>query len=230
MVPVASGTIPANSARITVLRDKQITARVNIVDNGKPIGTIAPGGQLVWDRIAGSMQLIAYHAEIPSDAGKVKPFNVCVGAGISYQFRVYFPAMQRYSSPNVELVSGTPVACEQSGTISTGKLEQVQPPSADVQGSNSFTGRIEKIDRLNPGFFNGMTPEGIWFKFSVVSDNGEEASFYEKKKTNIIDGEGKPFPNGWRPKKGKKVKVTYSVMPDGIFAGSNEALTIQHLE
>jgi len=58
------------------------------------------------------------------------------------------------------------------------------------------------------------------FKFSVVSDNGEEASFYEKKKTNITDGEGKPFPNGWRPK-GKKVKVTIR-HADG-YLRSNEA-------
>jgi hypothetical protein len=153
----------------------------------------------------------------------------------------YYPFGATYDF-NFDKSATTPITSMKNDTnTSTGKVEQVHQSSVPTtvaqpiksnapEELQTFTGRVERIDRLNPGFFGGMSPEGIWFKFSVVSDNGEEASFYEKKKTNITDGEGKPFPNGWRPKKGKKVKVTYSVMPDGIFAGSNEALTIQYLE
>ena len=231
MVPVASGTIPANSARITVLRDKQITARVNIVDNGKPIGTIAPGGQLVWDRIAGSMQLIAYHANIPSDAGKVKPLNVCVGAGMSYQFRVYFPAMQRYSLPNIELVSGAPVVCEQSVTNTiVGKAEFAQPPSTITGEAKIFIGKVEKITQTIR-----RTSEGPYCKILVVADNGENYTFFVFGTTSVTDSAGKDMTEGGSKcmllTKGERIEVRYSTITNGsiITNGQNGATSIRRV-
>ena len=105
-----------------------------------------------------------------------------------------------------------------------------QQPSTEGGENKNFVGKIEKVNRLNPGFFNGLSPDGIWFKILVLSDNGEEVSFYERRKTNITYSDGKPFPNGWRPMKGPRVEVTYSVIRDGNYAGSNEALTIRYLD
>ena len=120
MVPVASGPIPSNSARIIVLREGGFAgsaAPIGITDNGKQIGDVGLHSQLVWDRIAGSMQLVGFHADAPDH--RTPPIQICVGAGMTYQFMASWPALNNHNYPKIELVSGTPVACE-----------QVQQPSA----------------------------------------------------------------------------------------------------
>jgi hypothetical protein len=157
MVPVASGPIPSNSARIIVLREGGFAgsaAPIGITDNGKQIGEIGLHSQLVWDRVEGFMQLVGFHADAPNH--RTPPIPICVGAGMTYQFMASWPAFSNHNYPKIELVSGTPVACEQSGTTSTGKLEQAQPPSVPTtvaqttsktnEELQTFTGEVKIIE------------------------------------------------------------------------------------
>jgi hypothetical protein len=132
LVPAATGPIPANSARIVVSRGSGFVgaaAPIGIIDSGKQIGVVGLNDQISWDRVAGSMELVGFNTLSPPSAERVQPLRVCVGAGMTYQFRVSWPTFSSKWFPDIELVSGAPVACEQSGTISTGKPEQVQQPS-----------------------------------------------------------------------------------------------------
>ena len=144
MVPVASGPIPSNSARIIVLREGGFggsAAPIGITDNGKQIGEVGIHSQLTWDRIAGSMQLVGFHADAPNH--RTPPSQICVGAGMTYQFMASWPALSNY--PKIELVSGTPVACEQSGTTSTGKPEQAQLPSVPTTVAQTTSKATEEL-------------------------------------------------------------------------------------
>jgi len=129
MVTMATGPIATNSARIVVSRGTdsyfQCTVPFTIVDNGKQIGNLGPSGQIVWDRIAGPMELTAFRGSFGN--GRPATLHLTVCSGMSYQFRV-----SMFGEPNfLSLLSGAPVACKQKGTnTSTGKAEIVQKPSA----------------------------------------------------------------------------------------------------
>lgn len=159
MVPIVSvsGKIPANSARIIVSRENQshsFAAPIGIKDSGKQIGTIGPGGQLIWDRVPGFMQLEAWNNLNPPELRRIDPLQICVGAGNIYHFNVSFSFSGR--AVKIELVSGMPVACEPSGVGSIVKSEQGQqpsmPPTAAPTTSKTteelqpFTGEIKIIE------------------------------------------------------------------------------------
>jgi hypothetical protein len=108
MVPVASGTIPANSARIIVKRESAYAgsgAPMFIIDSGKQIGSIVSGGELIWDRIAGPMELTAFYDHIGN--GNPVPARINVEPGMSYLFMVS-PFDGKH--PSVKMVLGTPAA------------------------------------------------------------------------------------------------------------------------
>jgi hypothetical protein len=137
LVPVASGPIPANSARIVVSRGGGFVgsaAPIGIIDSGKQIGAVGIDGQISWDRIAGTMDLVGFNTLSPPDAERAKPLRVCVGAGMIYQFRVSWPTFSFERFPNIELVSGTPVACKQNETRSAEGHSPVPPkdPAAEA--------------------------------------------------------------------------------------------------
>jgi hypothetical protein len=103
MVPVASGTIPANSARIVVKRESGFVgsgAPMFIIDSGKQIGSIASGGELIWDRIAGPMELTAFYQYVGN--GNPVPARISVESGMSYLFMVS-PSDGKH--PSVKMIS-----------------------------------------------------------------------------------------------------------------------------
>jgi hypothetical protein len=124
IVPGATGPIPTNSARIVVSRDRAILSCAvpyAITDGGKKIGELGPGGQLVWDRKAGGMELtpsIPEYSTIIAANDEIqwgKALRLGVGGGMSYQFQVHGTSWTK-TLPQLELVSGHPVACEPNGT------------------------------------------------------------------------------------------------------------------
>lgn len=125
---VATGPIATNTTRIVVSRGTdgyfQCTAPIIIVDNGKQIGDLGPGGQIVWDRIAGPMELTAFKDSFGKGQPAILHLTVC--GGMSYKFRV-----SMFGDPNfLSLVSRTPVTCKQNVTNTrAGKVEIVQKPS-----------------------------------------------------------------------------------------------------
>jgi len=147
-VPRATGPIDTNSARIVVSRGNDFSGAVvsiGIIDSGKQIGAIGPGGQIAWDRIVGPMQLVSFDTRWPSDITYIKPLRVCVGAGMIYQFKAYWPTFSNDRYPKIELVSGTPVACEQSGTKTiAAKAEDAQPPSVPTTAAQTTSNAGEK--------------------------------------------------------------------------------------
>ena len=186
MVPVASGPIPSNSARIIVLREGGFggsAAPIGITDNGKQIGEVGLHSQLTWDRIAGSMQLVGFHAGAPNHRTPLS--QICVGAGMTYQFMASWPALSSY--PKIELVSGTPVACEQSGTTSAGKLEQAQQPSVPATAAQitsktteelqTFTGEVKIIE-----IKHFTQSEGLGLSQEFVN------SFYDNIRERLVKG------------------------------------------
>jgi len=89
IVPVATGSIATNSARIVVKRESAYAgsgAPMFIIDSGTQIGFIASGGELIWDRIAGPMELTAFYDHIGN--GNPVPVRISVEPGMSYLFMV----------------------------------------------------------------------------------------------------------------------------------------------
>ena len=132
IIPAASGPIPSNSARIIVLREGGFAgsaAPIGITDSGKPIGEVGLHGQLVWDRNAGPMQLVGFHADAPDH--RTPPIQMCVGAGMTYRFVASWPALNMHNYPEIELVSGTPVLCEENNAnANSGKFQQPEVTAA----------------------------------------------------------------------------------------------------
>jgi hypothetical protein len=142
-VAVATGPIASNDARIVISRPNQIigcAAGIAIVDNRTHIGDIGPGGQLVWDRTAGPMELTAVNTFSTPEAIRGKPLKIGVGGGQNYQFDVSFPSFGSSWVPELELVSGTPVPYERNEENASGitkKGEAVLPASAKFSESLS---------------------------------------------------------------------------------------------
>jgi len=159
IVPRAnSGPITFGNARIKMVRpigSHAYGVAINISDGGTNIGNIGFDGILMWDRPAGSMILKANIPTLP-ESKQGKPFQICVGSGMTYKLRVYFPNSQNHWNPTIELESGTPITCEQSVTTSAGKVEQVQQPfvpttaaqttSKAIEELQTFTGEIKIIE------------------------------------------------------------------------------------
>ncbi len=236
MVPVASGPIPSNSARIIVSREGGFTgsaASIGITDSGKQIGEVGLHSQLTWDRIAGPIQLIGFHANDP-DHTRTPPIQMCVGAGMTYQFMASWPAFDFHYYPKIELVSGTPVACEQNVTnTSVGMAESPQPLSTVTGEAQIFIGKVEKITQTIR-----RTLEGPYCKILVVADNGENYTFFVFGTTAVTDPAGKDMTEGGSKlagillKKGERIEVKYSTITNGssITNGQNGATSIHCLD
>lgn len=147
------------------------------------------------------MQLEAWNNLNPPEFWRIEPLRMCVGAGNIYNFKVSFPFSG--TTVKIELVSGTPVTCEQSGPAITGKSEQGQtpsiPPTAAPTTSKTteelqpFTGEVKIIEVRH---FTAV--EGLGFSQEFIN------AFYiglrdrmKKEKTagQIID-EGAVVPEG----------------------------------
>jgi hypothetical protein len=236
--PIATGPIATNSARIVVSRDKGFVgcaAAMAIADNGKPIGNIGPGGQLVWDRMAGPVDLTALNTLEPSEAGRAMPLRFGVGGGMSYQFRVYFPFTGH--RPKLELVSGIPVACEQNGTNTiAGKVEYVQQPSSTVGETKTIVGTIESRF-IGPAHFKSGPPLWPCGMIVVAADNGEKSNFLivgsGPNATSFYDTDGKAQGNlasgHAQVTVGKKVEVKYVIAPAN-YATKALAISVRYLD
>jgi hypothetical protein len=117
VVPVATGSIATNSARIVVKRESAYAgsgAPMFIVDSGKQIGFIASGGELIWDRIAGPMELTAFYDHIGN--GNPVPVRISVEPGMSYLFMVS-PFDGKH--PSVKMISqnSAPIASPSASAI-----------------------------------------------------------------------------------------------------------------
>jgi hypothetical protein len=237
IVPMANGPISAGNARIEMTRSTGSHAyavAIDILDSGKNIGSIGPDGMLVWDRPAGPMIL---NANVPSGTERMqaKPFQIGVGAGMTYKFRVYFPPFIEHWKPVIELVSGTAVAFEQSGTnTSTVKAEQVQQPQAQAGETKIIKGTIESF----PHGFQFKSGPPLWPAGMIVvaADNGEKSNilivgsgtsatiFYDADGTargNLADGNA-------RVTVGKKVEVKYVSAPAN-YATKALAVSVRYL-
>ena len=148
IVSQTKGPIPADSARILLTRETHNTdSSYVITDNEINIGQIGPGGQLEWDRIAGPMKLTARLFN-PLSGKFYKGYHpltvqIGVGAGKSYHFVVHWGFGARF--PELRLVSGTPVAYEQSNktdktsttaTATTDK-QMITPNAASIASSSA---------------------------------------------------------------------------------------------
>ena len=63
MVPAATGSISANSARIVVSRGSGLigsAAPIGIIDSGKQIGAVGLNSQISWDRVTGPLELLGF--------------------------------------------------------------------------------------------------------------------------------------------------------------------------
>jgi hypothetical protein len=220
IAPVASGTISANSARIIVLREGGITgsaAPIGITDSGKQIGEVGLHSQITWDRNAGPMQLIGFNALDPQNT-RTPPIQMCVGAGMTYKFMASWPISFNHY-PKVELVSGTPVACEQSVTdTSVGNTESSQQSSTSTGEVKIFIGTIESY--VTGFHFKSGPPLWPFGMIIVIADNGDKNDFRlvgeGPKATNFYDTDGKTkkeFKNATLI--GKKVEVKYEILSTG---------------
>ncbi|MGA9108862.1 MAG: SHOCT domain-containing protein [Smithella sp.] len=228
IAPVASGTIPANSARIIVLREGGISgsaAPVVIIDSGKQIGEVGLHSQIAWDRNAGPMQLVGFSALDP-ERTRTPPIQMCVGVGMTYKFMASWPINFNHY-PKVELVSGTPVACEKNGTNTVaGNTESSQQSSTGAGDAKIFIGTIESFVF---GFhFKSGPPLWPFGMIVVNADNGEKNDFLlvgeGPHATAFYDTDGKTkkeFKNATLI--GKKVEVKYEIIATG---GRDRAYTI----
>jgi hypothetical protein len=222
IVPVASGTIPANSARIIILREGGITgsaAPIGIIDSGKQIGEVGLNSQISWDRNAGPMQLIGFNALTGTEIyTRTPPIQMCVGAGMTYKFMASWPINFNHY-PKVELVSGTPVACEKNGTNAVaGNTESSQQASTSAGEAKIFIGTIESFVF---GFhFKSGPPLWPFGMIVVAADNGDKDDFRlvgeGPHATTFYDIDGKTkkeFKNDTLI--GRKVEVKYEIIATG---------------
>lgn len=231
VVPTATGQIPSNSSRIVILRDSQFqgsAAPLGVMDNGKQIGTIGPGGQMTWDRNAGAMKLDIWNTLGHSARGlSQQTMHMCVGAGNTYNFRVYWPFT---GGLKLELVSGTPVVCEQTeSTTSTNQVAQGQQPSGAAVDSETkaFTGMIIRKGMPNP-FKYGKSGQDITAILTVVGDAGETSEFLVFRTSTITDADG----NKSFVKTDKRVEIKYSIVSESgqYTTGKNRVISIRYLD
>ena len=253
IAPVASGPIPANSARIIILREGGITgsaAPVGIKDNGTQIGEVGLHSQLVWDRVAGPMQLIGFNTLDPVNT-LTPPVQMCVGAGMTYKFMASWPLSFFHHYPGIDLISGTPVACEQFASANKNQAQQGQPslaatgaiaaaqgiPAASAQsdGASVIAGKIEDYAtgfrfKSGPplwpcGAIKLSTDSGMEMSFLVVGEGEHATLFYDvngKELGNLAAGRARVI-------KGKKIEVKYVDSPSNA-AIKTLAVSVRYLE
>jgi hypothetical protein len=225
IVSQAKGPIPADSARILLTREK-ISTGVGFVitDNEKNIGVIGPGGQLQWDRIAGPMKLTA-RVYNPLE-GKLNPDHppvsvlIGVGAGMSYHLVVHWNLNS--PSPNLRLVSGTPIPYEQSNKMdmtSTTDTQRIAQNSASIASAgigtqnekdNTYTGTV-----TGGNFAKGVGFSNINIKLEVTADNSDKAIFFVRSDSKVIDAGGNQIDYLKAAKsKDKKVEIKYFTITD----------------
>jgi hypothetical protein len=239
LVPRATGPIPANSARIVVLRGSGFVgsaAPIGIIDSGRQIGAVGLNDQISWDRIAGPMELVGFNTLSPPSAERVKPLRVCVGAGMTYQFKVSWPTFSSKWFPDIELVSGTPVACEQTGTTSTVKVEQIQQPSAQVGETKTIKGTIESY--LTGFRFKSGPPLWPCGIIRLITDNDGKNDYLVigsgDNATVFYDVTGKVMGNlasfgGARIIQGKKIEIKYVEAPSNYVTRAL-AVSVRYLD
>jgi hypothetical protein len=228
IAPVASGTIPANSARIIILREGGITgsaAPVGITDSGKQIGEVGLHSQITWDRNAGPMQLVGFSALDPQNT-RTPPIQMCVGAGMTYKFMASWPINFNHY-PKIELVSGTPVACEKNGTNTVaGNTESSQQSSTNAGEAKIFIGTIEAF--VTGFHFKSGPPLWPFGMIVVNADNGDKNDFRlvgeGPHATTFYDIDGKTKIEFKKATLiGKKVEVKYEIIATG---GNDRAYAI----
>ncbi|HUN56317.1 MAG TPA: hypothetical protein VMU29_14285 [Smithella sp.] len=249
IAPVASGPIPANSARIIVLREGGFAgsaAPVGVKDNGTQIGEVGLHSQLAWDRVAGPMQLIGFNTLDPVNT-LTPPIQMCIGAGMTYKFMVSWPINFNHY-PTIVLVSGTPVACEQftAANAKEGKQSQPSPaasvastqvmPAASAQsdGTSIIAGKIEDYAtgfrfKSGPplwpcGAIKLLTDPGMEMSFLVVGDGEHATLFYDvngNELGNLASGRARVI-------KGKRAEVKYVESPSTAI--KTLAVSVRYLE
>ena len=202
-VRIASGPIAADSARIAVSRDQAFggsACTIAIADNGRQIGETGSGGQLVWDRAAGCLELTAVNVELTTPARRGKPLRFRAGAGESYKVRVHFSFS--VATPILELVSGTAVECEPVATSAVA-VPAAAPPAPGADGTQTFTGRVDTIKGI------AALSIGARWKIMVASDTGESTEFWVRREGLVVRGA-----NGADMSvsdiKGKRVELTWA--------------------
>ena len=152
LVPIATGPIATNSARIVVLPHQMLAAAndsISIADDGREIGTVGVFGQLLWDRPAGAMELTAFDT-----LNKIhgKTLRIGVGGEMCYQFKLCLGVdiEEIKHGPKLELVSGTPVACG-TNTIA-GTVEYVQP--SVMSGEMKTAATASSASSISSGYSN----------------------------------------------------------------------------
>ncbi|MFZ1980556.1 MAG: hypothetical protein WAU61_04560 [Smithella sp.] len=225
IVSPPKGPIPADSARILLTREKISTGvGFAITDNEKNIGVIGPGGQLQWDRIAGPMKLTAriYHPLEDKLNPAYPPVSVLigVGAGMSYHLVVHWNFNS--TSPNLRLVSGTPVPYEQSNKTdmtSTTDTQKIAQNSASTTSTGIGT-QNEKTDTYTGTVTGGNFAKGVGFsniniKLEVTADNSDKAIFFVRSDSKVIDAGGNQIDYLKAAKsKDKKVEIKYFTITD----------------
>ena len=225
IVSPPKGPIPADSARILLTREKISTGvGFAITDNEKNIGVIGPGGQLQWDRIAGPMKLTAriYHPLEDKLNPAYPPVSVLigVGAGMSYHLVVHWNFNS--TSPNLRLVSGTPVPYEQSNKTdmtSTTDTQKIAQNSASTTSTGIGT-QNEKTDTYTGTVTGGNFAKGVGFsniniKLEVTADNSDKAIFFVRSDSKVIDAGGNQIDYIKAAKsKDKKVEIKYFTITD----------------
>jgi hypothetical protein len=145
-----------------------------------------------------------------------------------------WPAFNFHYYPKIELVSGTPVACEQSVTnTGVGKAESPQPLSTVTGEAKIFIGKVEEITKTIH-----RTWGGVYCKILVVADSGENYTSFVFGTTAVTNPAGKDMTEGGSKlagiflKKGERIEVKYSTITDGssITNGQNGATSIHCLD
>ena len=214
VVAIPYGPVAAHNARVIVSRPQKIIscgARFTVSDNGTQIGELGPGGQLMWDRLAGPMELTAVNLLAPPpNYCRATPLHLGIGEGQTYQIQIVFPFSG--CAPTIQLVSGTPTPYEQhEDTTSAGKKEEIgqggaafsTSPSAAVQtvkgGGGTFKAvevkHFSQVDGLNlsPTFVDSFADgirEGLT-KLRIVDqvfDEGEVVAGADAANCVIVEG------------------------------------------
>jgi hypothetical protein len=172
VVPVATGSIAANSARIVVKRESAYAgsgAPMFIIDSGKQIGSIASGGELIWDRIAGPMELTAFYDHIGN--GNPVPARISVEPGMSYLF-IVSPFDGKH--PSVKMISQSSTSITAS-SVSAVSLETQNILGISVEPTSGVRGVVVKTVAPGSPCESVLKPDDTIFAFDLIDQNGSRA-------------------------------------------------------
>jgi hypothetical protein len=232
-MPVASGPVHTNSARIVVSRNTGTYGWADpflILDGETRIGNIGPKGQLVWDRAPGSMVITAMstlNGWRPEQARQAVPLRLGVGAGMQYEINVRFPSLGTGSTPPVlELVSGTPLAFEQGATNGAAMgPECIRQAPGQRDGARDEKTLIGIITESTPVIGIKGYAGQAYNQLEVAADNGEVVTIYVTRKDTVFTDETGRDITGQRGLKDRRVEVKYSA----LVLGKNIAVSIRYV-